>query len=183
MLETALMWGLRLNGKCVRPGARHSGVRCGSCLHLCRSHPNYDLCFKCSWHRERTHCPTGHEFDRIGQGPTDGHILVDRPDPRQFDSSTSPRDPSLVHLESSHSRWRRRPRMARQGMLRFLAGVPPTASPSAAPVPSTASTPPPLPAAENSGDSVGIRAPPGPLSLTVPLPGPDGRAEGDVGDM
>lgn len=42
----------------------------------CRSHADFDLCFKCYWHHSKTHYPPDHEFESFGQGPTQGPVYL-----------------------------------------------------------------------------------------------------------
>lgn len=66
--------------RAVEPGIPNSWVQCDDCLifplhglrYRCKSHFDFDLCFKCYWHYKETHFPRGHEFDCSGEGPAEG---------------------------------------------------------------------------------------------------------------
>jgi len=45
----------------------------------CKQHINFNLCFKCYWHYQKTHYPQDHEFKCKGEGLLESPEFIDPP--------------------------------------------------------------------------------------------------------
>ncbi|KAM0265161.1 hypothetical protein ACHAQJ_000314 [Trichoderma viride] len=108
--KTAVRHGLRSDGKKVVVGERHRGITCDDCNYYiygarfkCRFHRDFDLCFKCYWHSQKTH--EDHTFNMLGGSPITGPIILDV-QPKSSPPS-SPTSSPAVEPTPWREEWRR----------------------------------------------------------------------------